>query len=324
MANDTADESRERRRDDRYDRERDRKDDHAARDSRSHHRRRRSPSQERDKHDGDDERRHRRHRTRRHRDASADPPHRSRSPRRSDHKRERSPHRSKRHADNDRPSRHHRSRHSPSRSPHRPSASRSPSPAPLRSRAPLPSQESSYRGDPTAAVVPAKPKEKPNFHSTGLLAAESNRVTIGAGLAATNITLKYHEPPEARKPPPSQPWALFVFEHGDAEPLETVALHRRSCWLLGRDARVTDLPVEHPSCSGQHAVLQFRFTSRTDEFGERRDKVGLYVLDLESEGGTRLNGRRVEAARYVQCLSGDVLTLGKSSQEFVVILPPKS
>lgn len=37
------------------------------------------------------------------------------------------------------------------------------------------------------------------------------------------------------------------------------AHHRRlSCYLFGRERRVADIPTDHPSCSKQHAVLQFR------------------------------------------------------------------
>ena len=35
-------------------------------------------------------------------------------------------------------------------------------------------------------------------------------------------------------------------------------IHRQSGYLLGRDRKVADIPIDHPSCSKQHAVLQFR------------------------------------------------------------------
>ena len=84
-----------------------------------------------------------------------------------------------------------------------------------------------------------------------------------------------------------------------------------------------DYVTEHPSCSKQHAVLQFRFVEKRDEWGERRGGVGLYVLDLESANGTRLNGERVPERRYVECKSGDVLRFGDSTREYVLLLPPK-
>jgi smad nuclear-interacting protein 1 len=38
-------------------------------------------------------------------------------------------------------------------------------------------------------------------------------------------------------------------------------------YLVGRDEKVCDLPVAHPSCSKQHAVIQFR------QVRPRRDTV---------------------------------------------------
>lgn len=85
-----------------------------------------------------------------------------------------------------------------------------------------------------------------------------------------------------------------------------------------------DVPVEHPSCSKQHAVLQFRYVEKSvGEFGERKGKVGLYVIDLESANGTTLNGEKIPQRRFVECRTGDVLGFGESSREYVILLPPK-
>jgi smad nuclear-interacting protein 1 len=132
--------------------------------------------------------------------------------------------------------------------------------------------------------------------------------------------LKYHEPAEARKPPAREQWRLYVFKQ--KELLETVHLYRRSAWLVGRDEQVTDLVLAHPSVSKQHAVLQFRFISTTDEFGERSSRVKPYLIDLESANGTRLNGDEVGASRYVELVDGDVVTFGDSEREYVLMLPP--
>lgn len=83
------------------------------------------------------------------------------------------------------------------------------------------------------------------------------------------------------------------------------------------------MPVEHPSCSKQHAVLQFRHVVKKDEWGEKKGGVGLYVLDLDSANGTWLNGERVEGRRYVEVRSKDVLRFGGSEREYVVLVPPK-
>jgi smad nuclear-interacting protein 1 len=33
-------------------------------------------------------------------------------------------------------------------------------------------------------------------------------------------------------------------------------IQRQSAYLVGRDKTIVDIPVDHPSCSKQHAVIQ--------------------------------------------------------------------
>ncbi|KAI8939499.1 hypothetical protein NX059_003269 [Plenodomus lindquistii] len=215
-----------------------------------------------------------------------------------------------------------------------PSASRSPppkrrrktrSPSPhQRTKKALPSQEVSFRGLDDSTQAPTKyggappDKEKPNFKTTGALAKAANRVE------GTKISLKYNEPAEARKPPPSQPWRIFVFKGEDV--VDTIEIWQKSCWLLGRSHEVVDYVLEHPSSSGQHAVIQFRYIQKTieDEFGvkTKRGKVKPYIIDLESSNGTELNGEAVEASRYFELRDKDILKFAGSEREYVVMLPP--
>ena len=55
-------------------------------------------------------------------------------------------------------------------------------------------------------LVRAKSPPKPDFSNSGLLAKESNSIK--------GVALKYHEPPEARKP--NKNWRLYVFK-GDEQ-----------------------------------------------------------------------------------------------------------
>ncbi|EJT75821.1 hypothetical protein GGTG_05750 [Gaeumannomyces tritici R3-111a-1] len=192
---------------------------------------------------------------------------------------------------------------------------------PVRRGGPLPSQADSFAVMDAIAngEAPPVPKEQPNFGVSGALAAASNSVQQADG---TVITLKYHEPPEARKPPSRDDWRLFVFK-GDGDLADTVPLSSRSCWLVGRDAAVTDLLAEHPSISKQHAVVQFRHVEKRNEFGDRVGGVKPYLIDLESANGTVLNGDRVPASRYLELRHKDVVKLGLSSREYVVMLAPK-
>ena len=45
-------------------------------------------------------------------------------------------------------------------------------------------------------------------------------------------------------------------------------IHRQSAYLIGRERLVADIPIDHPSCSKQHAVLQYRQIVTRNEFGD--------------------------------------------------------
>lgn len=117
---------------------------------------------------------------------------------------------------------------------------------------------------------------------------------------------------------------MFVFKGDDV--VDTIELYTRSCWLFGRSREVADYVLEHPSSSGQHAVIQFRYIQKTveDEFGvkQHRGKVKPYIIDLESSNGTELNGERIETTRYFELRDKDILKFAGSEREYVVMLPP--
>lgn len=155
-------------------------------------------------------------------------------------------------------------------------------------------------------------KQEPNFGNSGKLAAETNTM-IG-----TDVILKYNEPPDARKPPASQSWRLFVFK--DTDTLDHLDLNSRTCWLFGRERAVADYPIEHLSCSKQHAVIQFRYTEKRSEFGDKRGKVKPYIIDLDSSNGTKVNGKKIPDRRFFELKSNDVINFGESSRDYVIMI----
>ncbi|KAI0432435.1 SMAD/FHA domain-containing protein [Xylaria sp. FL1042] len=186
----------------------------------------------------------------------------------------------------------------------------------VRRNGPLPSQADSFAL--TNGEEPPKPKEKPNYGNSGALAAASNSVTQADG---STIVLKYHEPPEARKPSPKDQWKLFVFKGQDI--VDTIPLSNRSCWLVGRDMAVVDMAAEHPSVSKQHAVIQFRYIEKRNEYGDKLGKVKPYLIDLESANGTLLNSKKVPQSRYLELREKDMIQFGQSTREYVLMLAPK-
>eukprot|EP00904_Undaria_pinnatifida_P006280 jgi/Undpi1/2782/HiC_scaffold_14.g06159.m1 len=133
-----------------------------------------------------------------------------------------------------------------------------------------------------------QPQELANFGLSGKLAKDQNTGNVYKG-----VVLKWQEPEEAR--PPTKKWRLYVFK-GQAT-VATLHIHRQSAYLVGREKRVADIVVDHPSCSKQHAVIQFRLFEKVDEKeGTTRRSVrwvggwaaGVRGLGLEVEGSGRV------------------------------------
>ena len=150
-------------------------------------------------------------------------------------------------------------------------------------------------------------KDKPDFELSGKLTEDTNTYK--------GVVVKYNEPPEARKP--KKKWRLYPFK-GD-EVLPVLHLHRQSAFLLGRERKVTDIPIDHPSCSKQHAALQFRLVPYEREDGSKGRRVCPYVIDLNSANGTYVNNQRIDPQRYVELMEKDVVKFGFSSREYVLL-----
>jgi smad nuclear-interacting protein 1 len=154
-------------------------------------------------------------------------------------------------------------------------------------------------------------KEKPSLELSGNLAKDTNTFN--------GIVIKYNEPPEARKP--KKRWRLYVFKGNEELPFYQI--HRQSAYLFGRERKVADIPVDHPSCSSQHAVLQFRLITIKNN-NDNNNKLSLkvikpYIIDLESTNGTYINNDRIESKRYYELKEKDVIKFGYSSREYILL-----
>lgn len=88
---------------------------------------------------------------------------------------------------------------------------------------------------------------------------------------------------------------------------------------MGRDRKVVDFPLDHPSCSKQHAVLQYRLVPFTRDDGSQGKRVRPYLIDLDSANGTYINNKKIEARKYYELLEKDVIKFGYSSREYVLL-----
>ena len=62
------------------------------------------------------------------------------------------------------------------------------------------------------------------------------------------------------------------------------------------------MPLDHLSCSKQHAVLQYRLVPYTRPDSTQGRRVQLYVMDLGSANGTFVNNNKIESQKYIQLL----------------------
>ncbi|KAF4658634.1 hypothetical protein FOL47_007895 [Perkinsus chesapeaki] len=153
--------------------------------------------------------------------------------------------------------------------------------------------------------------KKPNFEVSGLLAEEQN--------SKNGIALMFSQPPDATMP--TDAWRLYEnrddAQNGEGDKI--LHIHRKSCYLFGKDRRLTDsndeddvcfVPIDHPTCSRQHAVIQFRL---------RKGISKPYLLDLGGKNGTFVNEKRVPAAKYYELREGDLIKFAHSSKSYVLL-----
>ena len=91
---------------------------------------------------------------------------------------------------------------------------------------------------------------------------------------------------------------------------------------------VCDVPLDHPSISRYHAVLQYRPTDATpavDSEGERdpllssgTNEAGFYVYDLNSTHRSFLNKNKLQPRVYYRVRVGQMVRFGGSSRLFVL------
>lgn len=150
-------------------------------------------------------------------------------------------------------------------------------------------------------------KEKPDFGLSGKLTEDQNKVN--------GVVIKYAEPPEARRP--NRKWRLYPFKNDQS--LNTIYIHRQSCFLIGREKKICEIAVDHPSCSKQHAALQYRAMNFERDDGSVGKRVRPYIIDLESANGTFVNNNKIEPRKYYELFEKDVLKFGFSSREYVLL-----
>ncbi|KAM8834410.1 kanadaptin [Synchiropus picturatus] len=112
---------------------------------------------------------------------------------------------------------------------------------------------------------------------------------------------------------PDLSYSLEILKNGTI--INTIPLDVKSFFVVGR-LPVCDMPLEHPSISRYHAVIQYRCQAgETENMGEER---GFYVHDLGSTHGTVVNKNKIPPKTYIRIKVGHVLKFGGSTRLFIL------
>ena len=134
--------------------------------------------------------------------------------------------------------------------------------------------------------------------------------------------LSYVEPHWSGKP--ANPHSLTVIKNGAV--VDEVDISEKGYHVFGR-LPTCDIPMDHPSISRFHTVLQHRPQSsdkadKADDshklFSTEPWEAGFYVYDLGSTHGTFLNKTRVQPRCYYRVRVGQMIRLGGSSRLYIL------
>ncbi|RHZ68913.1 hypothetical protein Glove_292g39 [Diversispora epigaea] len=120
----------------------------------------------------------------------------------------------------------------------------------------------------------------------------------------STTSIPYKQPEWSSQP--KDDFALEVIKSGIS--IEIVNISSKEFLLLGR-LPMCDIPMEHPSISRYHAVIQFN------------DKGQVFIYDLESAHGTKLNKQRILPLKYIRLRVGDQIKFGESTRTYVLLGP---
>ncbi|KAL4155115.1 hypothetical protein PRNP1_007229 [Phytophthora ramorum] len=114
----------------------------------------------------------------------------------------------------------------------------------------------------------------------------------------------YRTPEWAATPARRNHQAKLRVEKG-GECIEEISVGPRSCSVLGRSEELSDVWLQHPSISRQHAAIVH----------DKRERICL--VDLDSAQGTFVNDKEIEPNEPLELKIGDRLKFGASTRTYV-------
>lgn len=96
----------------------------------------------------------------------------------------------------------------------------------------------------------------------------------------------------------------------DGTIIEEIDLSKKPFYLIGKYGDLCDIVAQHPSVSRKHAVVQFK------EKGE-----GVFIFDLGSAHGTKVNKVRVRPRTYYKLAPNNVIKFAESTRLYILRCP---
>lgn len=116
-----------------------------------------------------------------------------------------------------------------------------------------------------------------------------------------------YEPPSWARRPKLKHCGLEVYKGKDL--LNTIRdPQRKKCTVFGRHGKMSDIRLDHPSISRQHAAILHGGSGN------------LYVMDLETTHGSFVNLQKLKPYKRQALMDGDIVKFGSSSREYHVRL----
>lgn len=103
---------------------------------------------------------------------------------------------------------------------------------------------------------------------------------------------------------PSQQGILFLDVAKEGQVVESFCVDKQSHYILGRNGAIVDIPIDHPSCSRQHAALVHRADG------------SVMIIDLKSAHGSFFGQNVIEPDAPVAVESGEPFRFGASSRTY--------
>jgi len=115
------------------------------------------------------------------------------------------------------------------------------------------------------------------------------------------------QPPSWARRPKLRQCGLEVYKKGKlVQVIEDI--NRKKCTVFGRNEKLCDIRLEHPSISRQHCAIIHGSSGN------------VYVMDLGSSHGSTCNHKKLQENKRQSLSDGDIIRFGASSREYHVRL----